>query len=222
MSDIFRELEDDIRRDRLGNVWKRYGNLIITLAILLVLGTAGWRFWSHLEQQKAEAAGARFAEALKLSRDGKGAEAEKALDASARDAPGGYRALARFRLAGEAGQRDPAAGAAAFDALARDASVEPALQDLARLRAAMLTVDTLDPRALAAKIEGLAKPGNPWRNSARELLGLSALKAGDFDAAGRWFDQIVVDAEAPAGLRQRAQLYLALVRGGPVTPAPSQ
>jgi hypothetical protein len=223
MTDIFREIEEDLRRDRLSNVWKRHGNALIGLAVVVVLGTAGWRFWSHLEQQKADATGARFRQATELSREGKASEAEAALEALSKDAPTGYRGLARFRLASEIGKRDAEAGAAAFEALANDSSVDdPALRDLARLRAAMLIIDKADPKAIVAKVEGLAKPGNPWRNSARELLGLAALKAGDYEGAGRWFDEIVVDREAPRSLRQRANRYLALVRAGPVTLQPTQ
>jgi hypothetical protein len=65
-------------------------------------------------------------------------------------------------------------------------------------------------------LERLASPTNPWRHSARELLGLSGLKAGDYDVAGRWFDQIAADRETPQALRQRLEIYTAVVAGGPV------
>ena len=64
--------------------------------------------------------------------------------------------------------------------------------------------------------EPLAAPTKAWRHSARELLGLSGLKAGDMDYAGRWFDQIAADRETPSALRQRLAVYTALVAGGPV------
>jgi hypothetical protein len=72
-------------------------------------------------------------------------------------------------------------------------------QDLARLRAAYLRIDG-DPTAVRPGLERLAAPTNPWRHSARELLGLSGLKAGDYDVASRWFDQIAADRETPQGL----------------------
>ena len=106
MSDIFNEIDEDLRRDRLANLWKRHGNLLIGIAVVVVLGTGGWRTWSYFEQQKAEAAGARFTEALKLSSEGKGTDAETSLEAMSRDAPAGYRSLARFRLAADLSRRD--------------------------------------------------------------------------------------------------------------------
>ena len=90
------------------------------------------------------------------------------------------------------------------------------MQDLARLRAAMLRIDTADPAAVQPSLERLATPTNVWRHTARELLGLTALKRGDYDAAGRWFDQIAADRETPPGLRGRLEIYTALVAGGPV------
>ena len=124
--------------------------------------------------------------------------------------------LARFRLAGELGRQNAENGASAFDALAADASVPALWKDLARLRAAWLRLDTAEAAPLRQAVEPLAVPTNAWRHSARELLGLSGLKAGDMDYAGRWFDQIAADRETPAALRQRLAVYTALVAGGPV------
>jgi hypothetical protein len=53
---------------------------------------------------------------------------------------------------------------------------------------------------------------NPFRFSAREALALAALKHDDFETAGRQLDTIVVDPQAPASMRQRAEALLALVR----------
>ena len=65
-------------------------------------------------------------------------------------------------------------------------------------------------------LERLAVPTNPWRHSARELLGLSGLKTGEMDFAGKWLDQFAADRETPQSLKQRLAVYTALVAGGPV------
>lgn len=223
MSDIFREVEEDLRRARIEALWQRFGNYIVAAAVVLVLAVGGWRYWTHLEEEKAATAGAKLEDAVQLARDGKPVEAEKALEGIVANAPSGYRMLARFALAGELGKRDATAGIGAFDALASNSSLDPVLRDLARLRAAMLVSDRGgDAKEVAARAEPLAQPTNTWRNTARELMGLSALKAGDFQGAGRWFDQIIVDPAAPPNLRQRTQGYLALVRAGPVTSTSTQ
>ncbi|GGC74347.1 tetratricopeptide repeat protein [Chelatococcus reniformis] len=219
MTDIFREVEEDLRRDRAAQLLQRYGVLLIILAVALVAGVAGWRYWQHVQVTRAAEAGARFEDALQLLRDGKAPEGEQALQKLVAEGPRGYATLSRFRLATQEAKADAAAGIARFEGIAQDASVGELLQNLARIRAAMLQIDRVGPKELAAKIEGLTSPTSPWRHSARELLGLSDLKAGDFEAAGRWFDQIVVDPETPSALRSRTQIYLELVRSGPVTTA---
>lgn len=216
MADIFREIDEEVRRDKAAALWSKYGVVFVGLAVLAVLAVGGWQFWLYREQQASQQVGGRLEAALKSSRDGNGAEAETILGELAASAPAGYRQIARFRLAAEAAKRDAAAGATAFDALANDGSVTQFYRDLARLRAGMLRVDLLPYAELRQALEPLATPQGAWRHSAREFLGIAALKANLFEDAGRWFDAIVTDPQSPAVLRQRTELYLALVRGGPV------
>ena len=220
MNEFFREVDEEYRRDQIARFWSRYNGLLVALAVLLVAGIGGYRYYESVQRSKAEAFGVRYDEALRASRDGKPDDAEKTLEALARDGSGGYKILSRFRLAAEIGREKPDEGAKAFDALAADASLNGTLQDLARLRAAMLRLDTVDPANLRPQLERLAAPTNPWRHSARELLGVSGLKAGDTNFAGRWFDQIAADRDTPPGLRQRLELYAALVAAGPVKSGP--
>jgi hypothetical protein len=214
--EFIREVDEEYRRDQIARIWNRYSGVIVAIAVLIVAAVGGWRYWQHSELTRAQTAAVRYQEALELGRDGKGKEAEQALEALAKDATGGYRLLARFRLAAELGKENAEDGAKAYDALAGDGSVDAVWQDLARLRAVLLRVDTADAAAYRPSLERLAVPSNVWRHTARELLGLSGLRAGDMDYAGRWFDQIAADRETPAALRQRLEIYTALVAGGPV------
>jgi hypothetical protein len=214
--EFIREVDEEYRRDQFMKLWQRYSGVIVGVAILVIASVGGWRYWEYREQQQAQAAAARYDDALRIARqDGQDQEAQRALEAVAKDAPGGYGLLARFRLAAELGQTNAADAAKAYDALAADSSVPAPWGDLARLRAAMLRMEA-DPASVRPALEPLAAPSNPWRHTARELLGLSGLKAGDYDLAGRWFDQIAADRDTPQGLRSRLEIYTALVAGGPV------
>ncbi|WP_204165611.1 tetratricopeptide repeat protein [Methylobacterium sp. 17Sr1-1] len=214
-NEFIREVNDEYRRDRLAQIWSRYSGVFIGLAVLVVLGVGGWRYWQHAQAQQAEAASLRFEEALRRAKGGTPEDAEKAFAGVAADAPFGYRLLARLRAAAEAGKADPAAGAKAYAAIADDSAVGQSLRDLARLRGALLLVDKDDAGALNS-LQSLAAPSSAFRHTARETLGLVALKKGDVEGAGRWFDQIAADRETPAGLRQRLEIYVGLVAGGPV------
>jgi hypothetical protein len=214
-NEFIREVDEEYRRDRIAQVWKQYNGVIIALAALVVAAVGGWRYWQHYQRTQAEAAATRYQEALRLDQEGKSEEAAQTLRGLTTDAAAGYRLLARFRLAAELGQQNAEDGAKSFDALAGESGVPPLLQDLARLRAAMLRLDA-DPAGARNALEQLANPSNSWRHTAREMLGLSALKRSDYDGAGRWFDQIAADRETPQSLRSRLEIYTALVAAGPV------
>ena len=216
MSDIFREIEEEVRRDRTLDLVKKYQNLFIGAALIIVLGTAGWRYWQHQELQKAEQAGARFEQALEDFRAGRMAESEKALAELSQSGPAGYRMLARLREAAELSRADAQKGIAAFDALAADTSLPQVLRDLARLRAATLMANTASADALQAKLQPLLA-GGQMAGLARELIGLSLLKAGQYEAAGKIFDEILTDPNASPPLKSRVDLYLGLVKSGPIS-----
>jgi hypothetical protein len=214
--EFIREVDEEYRRDQMAQIWTRYNGIIIGVAILVVVSVGGWRFWEHTQETRSQAAAVRYEDALKLSREDKSTEAAAALETLAKEDAAGYSLLARFRLAAELGRENPENGATAYDALANDGKVSALWQDLARLREAWLRLDTADPAKIRPDLERLAVPTNTWRHSARELLGLSGLKAGDMDFAGRWFDQIAADRETPNALKQRLAIYTALVAGGAV------
>ncbi len=214
-NEFFREVNEDYRRDQIAKIWTRYSGLIIAVAVLIVAGVGGWRYWQTTQRNAAEAASERFDTANRLARDGKAEEADKAFDALESEGPSGYRLLARFRSAAELGKRDAAAGAKEFDALAADTKLGDGLRDLARLRSALLRLGDADPAPAMASLQGLAA-SSPYRFTAREMLGLAALERGQYEEAGRWFDQLVADPETPQNLRQRIEVYAALVAGGAV------
>jgi hypothetical protein len=219
MADIFREVDEDVRRDKALDFWKQHGAKFGVLAVLIVLATAGWKAYESWQLGQSEAAGAKFEEALQLARGGKTEESEILLSGLAKEGPKGYQMLARFRDAGELSKTDREKGIAAYRALAGDSALPASMRDIARLRLGLLLVDTAGLDALKPELEPLLTQGNLFGANAREVLGLAALKSGDFAAAGQYFDQIVTDREAPPALKQRADLLLAIVRAGPVKPA---
>ena len=145
MSDIFREVDEDLRRDQAVDIWKKYGPIFLGIAAVIVAGTALYRVYVHFETQKAEVLGGRYQAALELSRSGKNEEAAKEFTAIASDGVAGYGILARFRAAAELQLKDKPAAAAQFDALANDPSIGPLLQGLARLRAATVLAGAIAP-----------------------------------------------------------------------------
>jgi hypothetical protein len=222
MTDIFREVDEDLRHERYKRLWDRFGSYVIAAAILIVVATAGWRLWEYWRGHQAQAAGDRFIAALDLSDKGDHAEAIKALEAIASDGSGQYPLLARFRAATEkAASGDHDGAVADFDAVANNGNAPALVRDLARLRAALLLVDTASVADLNTRIGSLASTGNPWRHSAREILGLASWRAGDLAGARKYYEEIVADQEKPADLQSRAQFMLDLIRARLGDPAPA-
>jgi hypothetical protein len=171
----------------------------------------GWRGYQYLEAKKAAEAGVAFDKAVELSEQNKHTEAEAAFTELAAKAPSGYRMLARLRAAAEVANRDPKAAAKLYDDIAADRSVGAAEQDLAKVRAAGLLLESESYPSMLARLEPATAPGATFRHTARELLALSAWRANDTAAARQWLDMIASDGETPPSLRSRAEALQALL-----------
>jgi len=209
--DIFQEVDEEVRREQLKKLWDRYGNLLIAVCVLIVAGIGAWRGYDYWQAKKAAETGVAFEQAAILAETGKHKEAEAAFAKIAAEGTTGYRVLARLREAGEMAQTDKNAAIQAYDALAADKSIGPVMQDLAAVRAGYLMVDTAPYLQMAAKLEPLAAQDRMFRHSARELLALSAWKAGDTSAARKWTGMMMADPATPSGTRSRAEILSELI-----------
>ena len=218
MSDFIREVDEDYRRERILGFLSRFQIPLAILVVAIVVGAGAWRFHQDRQTASAEADNVRYAAADALAAAGKPQEAEKAFEDIAKNGPAGYAHLARLRAAALLGASDPEAGGQAYDAIANDESFDPSMRDTARLRGAMLRVDVETPADFEKRYGRFSSPGFGFHASMNELLALSAMKGGDYKAAGRYVDAILSDMVAPPALRNRAQAWSALVAAGPATP----
>jgi hypothetical protein len=211
VSELFDEVNEEVRRDQLKKLWDQYSIYIIALALLIIAGVGGWRGYQYVEAKKATEAGAAFDRAVELSEANKHAEAEAAFAELAAKAPSGYRILARVRAAAEVANRDAQAAAKLFDEIAADRSVGAAEQDLARIRASQLLLDSTTYPNMLQRLEPATVPTSTFRHTARELLALSAWRSNDATAARKWLDMIANDGQTPPSLRSRAEALQALL-----------
>jgi hypothetical protein len=211
VSEIFDEVNEDVRREQLKKLWDKYSIYIVALAILIIAGVGGWRGYEYLEAKKAAEAGALFDKAAELSEANKHAEAEAAFADLAAKAPRGYRILARLRTAAEIAHRDKPAAAKMFDDIAADGSVGAPERDLARIRAAQLLLETTTYPNILQRLEPATAKDATFRHTARELLALSAWRANDMTAARRFAEQIISDGETPGAIRSRIDVLIAML-----------
>lgn len=209
---FIREVNEDLRSDQFKAIWRRFGPVMIAAAVAVIVGVAGTQGYQYWQKSQASASGDRFLAALKDIEQKKPEEAEKALQALEKDGFGSYPILARMRLATlQAEKGDVAAAISAFSEIGKDQSIPEPLRNVAKLRAAFLLVDTGTYDQVSSEVEVLTSPSSASRHSAREALGLSAYKAGDYAKARDWFQLIVDDAEAPGNISNRARMMLDLI-----------
>jgi hypothetical protein len=214
VSDIFREVEEDVRREKAEKFWKAYGNYIIAVGVILFLGVGAWQLWSRHEQQEREKAAATFMAAQRITTPQNAASAFADIVPGA---PKGYGKVARLSQAGAmfaAGQQKEAI-ALFKDIAAGDSGTIGAV---ARLRAAWAQADTLSRSDMTDWLAPLDKPGSAWRPNAREVLAYADYRALDMKSAREKYAALAVDPEAPDALRARAKAMSAfLTSGGAVT-----
>ncbi|HEY4201498.1 MAG TPA: tetratricopeptide repeat protein [Devosiaceae bacterium] len=219
---IFREVDEELRRERMHSLWRRFGPYVIAAAVLVVLLVAaneGWKWWRNGASAQASD---QFYAALKLSDGGDLAGADAALQKIEGEG-GGYAVLASFKQASLlVKQGKKAEAVAAYDALASNQS-DVRLRELALVMAANILVDTGSLGDVQSRVSSLVSVDSPMRNAAREAIGLAQYKAGDLAGATKTFTDITADPNTPRDLQSRIQLYLAqLISDAPAaTPAPA-
>lgn len=204
------EVSDELRRDRLFAVFRRYGWIAIAL-VLLIVGGAAWNEW-----QKAKWLGSSeaFGDAVLAALDQPDAAARRA--ALARVPATGARAGVLGLLLASDPAENRAATLAALDAVAADASLSVSYRDLAVLRRVLVAGDEMTAADRRAALDSIAVAGRPYRPLALELLALLQIETGDIEGAIAALRALGQDQEASAGQRQRTAQLLVALGGTPV------
>jgi hypothetical protein len=204
VSDIFREIDEELRRDNLWKLWSRYSRHIIVGVVLVLAVAGGIVAWRDHQAAERRAQSVRYSAALALAREGKSADAAKMFDTIAQEG-GGYGLLAAFEnaaLTAKAG--DPKTAAADYDKIAAISGIDPEFHDLAVLMSVMQASDGGDAQATIVRLEPLTATGKPFRASALELTAAARLKLGDKAAALDIYKKLADDLTAPDGVRARS------------------
>ncbi|QND38308.1 tetratricopeptide repeat protein [Rhizobium leguminosarum bv. viciae] len=217
---FIREVNEELRSDQMKGVWRRFGRYIIVVAILIVAGTAGKVLYDYWDDNRSSGTGDQFPggdEACRREQERRGA-------GRARQAREGrpWRLSGAGTHAGRDGpvqKGDTAAAIAAFNEIGKDNGVPAAVRDAAKMRAGWLLIENGAYEQVSAAIEEMAVPGNAFRHSAREALGLAAYKAGNMAQARQWFQSIVDDTDSPRNVANRAHMMLDLITASGKAPA---
>jgi len=205
VSEIFREIDEELRQDKLKEQWAKYGRYVIVVAVLVVGGVGGYKGWQYYELQQREKAAAMYAEAIDLAGQKNLSEAAARLGQLANEGGTGYRIVGTLQQAAllvQAGDHENAA--VIYEKLAADTSIPEYYQELALVLMAMQQADDADPQPLIDRLAPLASDGKPWRNTARELIASLYLRLNDTGAARKELTAVADDLDAPPTARARA------------------
>ena len=202
---FIREVDENLRRDQAQAFAKTYGGWLIGAMILLLAAIGGYLYWQNRQQEKAAVQGEELSQIISDISNGNVAAAPARLDNLAAKGNEGYRASALLTRAALAiQQRDLKLATSKYKEVAADDDLAQPYRDLATIRATALEFDSIKPEEVVARLQPLAKPGNPWFGSAGELTAMALLKQNRRSEAGRLFAQIAADKQVPETIRSRA------------------
>ena len=205
------EVTEEVRKDRLYGLAKRYGWIAVA-AILILVGGASWNEWRKAQEQaEAELLGDAILSAIDTQNGDIDVDTLAGIPAE-----GAAQAIVAMLSASSMDtEEERAQSAERLDALAATPDLEPAYRDLAVLKSAMLSASALDAEARIAKLEPLTIPGAPYRVLAQEQIAFAEIDRGNTDAAIDILRELGSDDEASQGLRRRASQLIVALGGVP-------
>jgi hypothetical protein len=207
---FIQEVTEEVRRDRLFKLIRKYGWIAIVVVIAIVAGAAYREYSRAQERAVAQTFGTQILAALDESKHQARADALSAITAPDAEGQALLAMLKSSELAAD-GKADQAV--AALDAVANDMTIAARYRDIAQFKRLIRDDAGLSDQDRRDGLQYLATAGNPLRLLATEQLALLDLAAGDNEAAINRLSDILQDAELTQGLRQRAsQLMIALGR----------
>jgi hypothetical protein len=220
MSDIFQEVEEDVRRERYEQLWKKYGNYVIAGAVVLVLAVAGYQAWSAYDLSQRLQVSDKYQEAQTIAAGGDAAKAEAQFAELSKSGYSGYATLSKFNLVSTylaQGKRDPAI------ALLRELteSSDEGVASVARLRLAWAEADARPRAEIETVLQPLTVADSPWRFAANEVLAYVELRGGSRAQAEADYLSLSQEPQATPALRQRAAAMVQYLKANPASGVPT-
>ncbi len=213
MVDVFGEVDEQLRAERLHTFMQRAVPAFIAslvLTVLIVVGAWGWQAYKTSQSAKASQA---YSDAMDTEAKGDDAKAFQMFDVLAKGS-GPYKALALMQQGGIRMDVNKTAEAAALFDQAAAAAKSPMIADVATLKWAYAVLDTAPLAQITDKLTPLTKADRPYHSQAREALAMANLAAGKPADAKANLVALSLLQDTPDSARQRAQAIIALIDSG--------
>ncbi|WP_294322614.1 tetratricopeptide repeat protein [uncultured Sphingomonas sp.] len=221
---FIREVDEELRREQMSNIGKRYGLWIIVAILVALAAFGGWTWWNHHQNTLAGEQGEQLATALDDLQSGRAAQASELVGKLTTSDKDAVRATALLTQADMLlSKNDTKGAAAAFGKVAADETLAQPFRDLALVRQTAVEYDSLPPQQVIDRLRGLADKGSPWLGSAGEMVAIAYLRQNKPQQAGQTFALIAQTDGVPESVRARAvQMAGSLgVDAAPAAPTPA-
>ncbi|MFM7083819.1 MAG: tetratricopeptide repeat protein [Hyphomicrobium sp.] len=209
---LLREVDEELRREKLQKLWEKYGVYVLGLAIIVVASVGGYKFWSARQLSFAEAQGAQYEAALQLIKFTKTDDAKKELEKIISSGHLGYATLAKLQLAGiHLKSNRPKDALLVLEEIEKNSSVDPIIRTFATYEVASLRLAEADFPEMESRLKSLVDGASAWRIPARELLGTAAFKNGKYEEARKILLPLLSEPQLPPGIQERTQLLLSAI-----------
>ena len=204
MSDIFQEIDEDLRQDKVARLWKAYGKYLVALAVFIILVIASYRFIEHKNEKNREQTSGLYELASETGRSGDKKAAIELLSDEMFDENRGYSIISKLKKAALAKSNNDLEGTEiVLKEIITNEDIPLYLRDLARLK-----LFASDSDNNSSQLEVLIEEEGPWKFLALELKGGIQLEGGNLKEARSIFKELTDDANTPNNLRRRASEIL--------------
>jgi len=209
---VFREVDEELRRERLEALWNKYGTIVIGAIIVLILGIAGSIWWQNQQVSKRQAAGDQYIQALRDVAKSDTDKADEKFKVLIENSPNGYEIMSRLHLAANLASKGQTGEAEIlYKKVTLNPSADKILRDYAKLNLAILKLENATYEETSKALGEFTKAGAIWQNTANEVVALAAFKEGKYDSAKTRFSDILTNKSTPSALKRRAQVMMDVI-----------
>jgi hypothetical protein len=202
---FFQEVDENLRRDRVTDFFKSYGKWVAVAVVLCLAAIGGWIYWEEQQKRTSSDQSEKLHALLTDISTGKSQGVPQRVAELEKSHSDVIRASASLTDAAVALEKNNRSAAIAkYRELVNDKDVAQPFRDVATIRLTALEFDTIKPEEVIARLQPLAKAGNPWFGSAGEMTALALMKQNKNAEAGRLFAAIAADQQVPSSIRSRA------------------
>ena len=208
MSNLFNEIDDDLRQDRLKTFWATYKNSIYAAVIVISLVLIGSEAYQYYSKSKTEKSGLILSQIIESVSDKELGLTSDYIDELLESGTSDYRTYALLLKSDNFISQNKLDDAReTYIDLIKKAE-NSLIRDLAKLKLSYLNVDNDSFEQIQGELSSIVENDNPLSLFAYEVLAMSAYKHGLYERGVEYLNIIITNDKTTNGMFDRAQMML--------------